>query len=64
MMQGPQVITVPQFDTPKRYWIIQLLDAYSNSFAYLGSHFNTSAGSTLILGRSTSLPCCCTHWLW
>ena len=31
-LQGPQIITVPEFDTPKRYWIVPFLDAYLNFY--------------------------------
>lgn len=51
MLQGPQIVTVPEFDTPKRYWIVPFLDAYLNYYGAIGSYFNSSAGQYLIVGR-------------
>lgn len=53
-LQGPQVVTVPQFDNPKRYWIVPFLDAYLNFYGALGSAYNTTAGSYLVVGPSKS----------
>lgn len=52
LLQGPQIITVPQFDTPRRYWIVPFADAYYNIYGAIGSHFNSSAGQYLVVGRS------------
>ena len=49
-MQGPQIITVPAFDS--RYWLLPLQDAYTNTYAALGSDYNTQAGQYLVVGRS------------
>lgn len=54
LLQGPQVFTVPTFDTPRRYFIVQLSDAYQNFFAALGSSFNSS-GKYLVAGRGEVL---------
>jgi len=54
---GPQVLDVP--DTRGRYYVIQLLDAYSNTFAYVGRRTTgTRAGSYAIVppGYSGPLP--------
>lgn len=51
VLQGPQIVTIPTFDTPKRYWIVPFLDAYLNYYGALGSNFNTSAGQYLVVGR-------------
>lgn len=52
-LQGPQVITIPSFDSG-RYWCVPLQDAYTNTYSALGSDFNTAAGQHLIVGRSRS----------
>ena len=52
--QGPQIISVPEFDTPKRYWIVPFLDAYLNFYGAIGSDFNSSAGDYLVVGRGTT----------
>ena len=45
---GPRVLDVP--DTAGRYYVIQLLDAYSNTFAYVGRRTTgTRAGSYAIV---------------
>lgn len=57
-LQGPQIITIPAFDS-NRFWIIPLQDAYTNTYATLGSGSNTAPGQYLIVGRSkllASLP--------
>ena len=54
-VQGPQIVSIPQFDTPKRYWIVPFADAYLNEYSYLGSDFNTTAGDYLVVGRSAPL---------
>jgi hypothetical protein len=47
---GPRVIDVP--DTAGRYYVIQLLDAYSNTFAYVGRRTTgTRAGSYAVVPR-------------
>ena len=54
---GPQVITVP--DTQDRYYSIQLLDVYGDSFAYIGRRATgTRAGAFAILppGWKGELP--------
>lgn len=53
-LQGPQIITIPDFG-PNRFWIIPLQDAYTNTYASLGSDYNTAAGQYLIVGRSKFL---------
>jgi hypothetical protein len=57
LTSGPIVISVP--DTGGRFYTIQLMDAYSNSFSYIGSgSTGTGAGNFAILppGWSGSLP--------
>jgi hypothetical protein len=57
LTSGPVVISVP--NTDGRFYTIQLMDAYSNSFAYIGSgSTGTRAGSFALLppGWSGSLP--------
>lgn len=54
LMQGPQIITIPAFDS-NRFWIIPLQDAYTNTYATLGSGSNTAPGQYLIVGRSKLL---------
>ena len=54
MLQGPQFITVPEFDTPRRYWIVPFLDAYLNFYGAIGSDYNSSAGEYLVVGRGKS----------
>jgi hypothetical protein len=45
---GPRVLDVP--DTAGRYYVIQLLDAYSNTFAYVGRRTTgTKAGSYVVV---------------
>jgi len=54
---GPRVLDVP--DTAGRYYVIQLLDAYSNTFAYVGRRTTgTSAGSYAVVppGFKGTLP--------
>jgi hypothetical protein len=54
---GPLVIDVP--DTGGRYYVLQLLDAYSNTFAYVGRRTTgTKAGSFAIVppGFDGALP--------
>ena len=52
---GPRVIDVP--DTAGRYYVIQLLDAYSNTFAYVGRRTTgTQPGSYAIVPRGHSGP--------
>jgi hypothetical protein len=54
---GPRVLDVP--DTAGRYYVIQLLDAYSNTFAYVGRRTTgTHAGSHAVVppGFKGSLP--------
>ena len=47
---GPRVLDVP--DTAGRYYVIQLLDAYSNTFAYVGRRTTgTKAGSYAVVPR-------------
>ena len=52
MLKGPQIVTVPKFDTPSRYWIVPFLDAYLNYYGAIGSYFNSTAGQYLVVGRS------------
>jgi len=54
---GPRVLDVP--DTHGRYYVIQLLDAYSNTFAYVGRRTTgTKPGSYVVVppGYRGSLP--------
>jgi hypothetical protein len=54
---GPRVLDVP--DTAGRYYVIQLLDAYSNTFAYVGRRTTgTRAGSYAVVppGFKGALP--------
>jgi hypothetical protein len=54
---GPRVLDVP--DTAGRYYVIQLLDAYSNTFAYVGRRTTgTRAGSYAVVppGFNGTLP--------
>jgi hypothetical protein len=54
---GPRVLDVP--DTAGRYYVIQLLDAYSNTFAYVGRRTTgTRPGSYAVVppGWNGSLP--------
>ena len=54
---GPRVLDVP--DTAGRYYVIQLLDAYSNTFAYVGRRTTgTRAGSYAVVppGYNGTLP--------
>jgi hypothetical protein len=54
---GPRVLDVP--DTARRYYVIQLLDAYSNTFAYVGRRTTgTKPGSYAVVppGWKGSLP--------
>jgi hypothetical protein len=54
---GPRVLDVP--DTAGRYYVIQLLDAYSNTFAYVGRRTTgTRAGSYVVVppGYKGPLP--------
>jgi hypothetical protein len=44
LARGPQVIDVP--DTAGRYYVIQLLDAYSNTFAYIGRRTTGTGGGS------------------
>ena len=48
-LQGPQIITVPQFDS--RYWVLPFLDAGLNFYAGIGSNYNSTAGEYLVVGR-------------
>jgi hypothetical protein len=57
LSQGPRVIDVP--DTAGRYYVLQLLDAYSNTFRNIGRHTTgTSARSFALVqpGFRGSLP--------
>jgi hypothetical protein len=52
---GPLVIDVP--DAGGRYYVIQLLDAYSNTFAYIGRRTTgTRAGSYALVPRGYTGP--------
>jgi hypothetical protein len=54
---GPMVLDVP--DTAGRYYVIQLLDAYSNTFAYVGRRTTgTKPGSYIVVppGYAGALP--------
>ena len=53
LTSGPQVLSVP--DTQGRYYSIQLMDAYENSFAYIGRRATgTQAGAFAIAGPGWS----------
>jgi hypothetical protein len=57
LSQGPLVIDVP--DTAGRYYVLQLLDAYSNTFRYIGRRATgTRAGSFALVppGFAGGLP--------
>jgi hypothetical protein len=57
LSSGPLVIDVP--DTAGRYYVLQLLDAYSNTFRYIGRRTTgTKAGSFALVppGFSGNLP--------
>jgi hypothetical protein len=57
LSQGPLVIDVP--DTGGRYYVLQLLDAYSNTFRYIGRRTTgTDAGSFALVppGFAGALP--------
>ncbi len=56
-MQGPQIVTVPKFDVPNRYWIVPFLDAYLNYYGAIGSDFNSTPGQYLVVGRSKGQAC-------
>jgi hypothetical protein len=47
LSQGPRVIDVP--DTAGRYYVLQLLDAYSNTFANVGRHTTGTAARSFAL---------------
>jgi hypothetical protein len=54
---GPVVIDAPA--SPNRYAVLQLLDAYTNAFAYIGSGADRNHASTVVLvppGWQGSLP--------
>ena len=52
LSQGAVALEVP--DTKQRYYVLQFLDPWTNSFAYLGKRSTgTEPGSFLILGRMT-----------
>jgi hypothetical protein len=54
---GPRVLDVP--DTGGRYYVIQLLDAYSNTFAYVGRRTTGTRPGTYVIvppGYKGSLP--------
>ena len=42
-------MTVPTFDAG-RYWEVPFIDAYTNVNSYIGSHYNNTAGSYLVVG--------------
>ena len=53
----PLVLTVP--DVQDRYWTYQFLDAWTNSFHYLGTRATNGTGGTFVItppGYSGSLP--------
>ncbi|HEU0024002.1 MAG TPA: DUF1254 domain-containing protein [Thermoleophilaceae bacterium] len=57
LSDGPLVVDVP--DTGGRYYVLQFMDAYSNTFAYVGRRTTgTSAGSHVLVppGYSGALP--------
>ncbi len=54
LMQGPQLLTVPAFETG-RYWIVPLSDSYLNFYTAIGSHFNSTAGQYLVVGPGKHL---------
>ncbi len=56
-VQGPQIVTVPKFDVPARYWIVPFLDAYLNYYGAIGSDFNSTPGQYLVVGRSEGRAC-------
>ncbi len=51
-MQGPQIVTVPKFETLSRYWIVPFLHAYLSYYGAIGSAFNSTPGQSLVVGRS------------
>ena len=55
-MQGPQLLTVPAFETG-RYWIAPFSDSYLNFYTAIGSHFNSTAGQYLVVGPGKHLQC-------
>jgi hypothetical protein len=55
LARGPVVIDVP--DTAGRYYVLQLLDAYSNTFSYIGRRTTgTRRGSFAIVPRGYTGP--------
>ncbi|MBN1529541.1 MAG: DUF1254 domain-containing protein [Thermoleophilaceae bacterium] len=57
LSDGPLVVDVP--DTKGRYYVLQFMDAYSNTFAYIGRRTTgTRAGSHVLVppGYSGALP--------
>src|SRR5262249_19698900 len=53
----PMVLTVP--DVTDRYWSYQFLDAWTNSFAYIGTRATAGKGGTFVVtppGWSGNLP--------
>ncbi len=55
-MQGPQLLTVPAFETG-RYWIVPFSDSYLNFYTAIGSHFNSTAGQYLVVGPGKHHRC-------
>ncbi|KAK9796634.1 hypothetical protein WJX73_004944 [Symbiochloris irregularis] len=53
LSQGPQIFTIPQFPAG-RYWVVPFLDAYTNLFGALGSHFNSPPGDYLVVDRDVA----------
>ena len=53
---GPRVLDVP--DTAGRYYVIQLLDAYSNTFAYVGRRTTGTAPAATRSSRPASRARC------
>ena len=57
LSDGPLVVDVP--DTKRRYYVLQFMDAYSNTFAYVGRRTTgTRPGSYVLVppGYSGALP--------
>lgn len=48
---GPVIIEVPEIDD-RYYWTVQIVDFYTNSFAYIGKRLGDGAGAYVLVGRS------------
>jgi len=57
LRSDPQVLTVP--DVTDRYWVFQFLDAWTNSFHYVGTRATGGTGGTFVItppGWTGSMP--------